>query len=157
MLHDKDFFINCDPHLAKYEATGEVADPKLPARAKAMGPTCSYKILDVVPNVPKAIWGSEVQSTYEFTDVENGLFCRIKSPLNVLMEALWEIRDAEDGDGLELVEDADISCSKLLVGLVKSQCEAGGVFCLMLFPCEFQSSANQDTQLAKSTRKCWLG
>lgn len=127
MLHDKDFFINCDPHLAKYEATGEVAGPTLPERAKATGPTFSYKILDVVPNVPKAIWGSEVQSTYEFTNVEKGLFCRIQSPLNVLMEALWEIRDAEDGEGLELVEDAEIKCSKLLVGLVKSQCEAGGV------------------------------
>lgn len=130
MLHDKDFFINCDPHLAKYEATGEVADPDaLPARAQrgtaAGRPTYAYKILDVVPNVPKAVWGSEVQSTYEFTDVERGLFCRIRSPLNVHMEALWEIRDADDG-GLELVEDADIRCSKLLLGLVKSQCEAGG-------------------------------
>lgn len=126
MLHDKDFFINCDPHLEKYESTGEVADPVLPERAKAMGPTFSYNVLDIVPNVPKAIWGSNVQSTYEFTDVEKGLFCRIRSPLNVLMEALWEIRDAEDGEGLELVEDAELRCSKLLVGLVKSQCEAGG-------------------------------
>lgn len=138
MLHDKDFFINCDPHLVQYEATGDVADPTLPERAKATGPTCSYKILDVVPNVPKAIWGSEVRSTYEFTDVEKGLFCRIQSPLNVVMEALWEIRDAEDGEGLELVEDAELKCSKLLVGLVKSQCEAGGKFLyslLTVFTC----------------------
>lgn len=138
MLHDdKDFFINCDPHLVKYEATGEVADPvALPARAQrgtCTGPTYAYKILDVVPNVPKAVWGSEVQSTYEFTDVERGLFCRIRSPLNVHMEALWEIRDADDGGGgLELVEDAEIRCSKLLLGLVKSQCEAGGA-CFSFF------------------------
>lgn len=134
MLHDKEFFINCAPHLAKYDATGEVADPVLPERAKAIGPTFSYSILDVVPNVPKAIWGSNVQSTYEFTDVENGLFCRIRSPLNVVMEALWEIRDAEDGEGLELVEDAELRCSKLLVGLVKSQCEAGGGSPFLLLP-----------------------
>lgn len=126
MLHDRDFFINCDPLLEKYEATGEVADPSLPDRITAIGPTTSYRIVDIVPNIPKAVWGSSVESTYEFTNVERGLFCRIHSPMNVLMEALWEVRDADDGEGLELVEDADIRCSKLLLGIVKSQCEAGG-------------------------------
>lgn len=96
---------------------------------KALGPTSVYKILDVVENVPKGIWGSNVESKYEFTDTERGLFCRIYSPLSITMDALWEIRDAEDGDGLEVVEEAEIKCSKLLLGLVKGQCEAGGKLC----------------------------
>lgn len=131
MLHDKEFFIHCDPCLDKYELLEkEVSDPALPADrvTAAMGPTSSYKILDIVENIPKGIWGSSVESRYEFTDVERGLFCRIKSPLNVVMDALWEIREAEDGEGLELVEEADIRCSKLLIGIVKSQCESGGKF-----------------------------
>lgn len=128
MLHDTDFFINCDPCLEKYELVEkEMADPALPTdRVKALGPTSVYKILDIVENVPKGIWGSNVESKYEFTDVERGLFCRIHSPLSITMDALWEIRDAEDGDGLEVVEEADIRCSKLLLGIVKGQCESGG-------------------------------
>ncbi|KAF3762571.1 hypothetical protein M406DRAFT_341769 [Cryphonectria parasitica EP155] len=127
MLHDQDFFINCDPCLQKYELVDrDLASPELPEdRVKGIGPTTSYKITDVVENIPKGVWGSHVESRYEFTDVERGLFCRIRSPLNVVMEALWEVRDAEDGEGLELVEEADIKCSKLLIGIVKSQSEAG--------------------------------
>lgn len=139
MLHDKEFFIHCDPCLEKYELLEkEVADPSLPAdRVTAKGPTSAYKIVDIVENIPKGIWGSSVESRYEFTDVERGLFCRIKSPLSVLMDALWEIREAEDGEGLELVEEADIRCSKLLIGIVKGQCESGGKFtCPLPFTCQ---------------------
>lgn len=53
---------------------------------------------------------------------------RIRSPMSITMDAVWEIRDAEDGDGLEVVEEADITCSRLLLGLVKSSCENGGKY-----------------------------
>lgn len=128
MLHDLDFFINCDPCLARYDLLEkEVPEPVIPAdRVTARGPTSRYKILDIVENVPKGIWGSNVESTYEFTEIERGLFSRVQSPLSISMETVWEVRDADDGDGLELVEDAQIKCSRLLVGIVKSQCESGG-------------------------------
>lgn len=127
MLHDTEFFINCDPCLEKYDLLEkEMADPALPEKIKAQGPTSLYKILDNVENIPKGIWGSSVESKYEFTNVEHGLFCRLRSPLSVVLEALWEIRDAEDGDGLELVEEAEITASKMLVGIVKGQSESGG-------------------------------
>ncbi|KAJ4394209.1 hypothetical protein N0V93_003426 [Gnomoniopsis smithogilvyi] len=126
MLHDTEFFINCDPCLEKYELIEkEMADPALPDRIKALGPTSAYKVTDIVENIPKGIWGSSVESKYEFTDVERGLFCRLRSPLSVVLEALWEVRDAEDGDGLELVEEAEITASKMLVGIVKGQSESG--------------------------------
>lgn len=135
MLHDLDFFINCDPCLSKYELLEkEVSEPVLPVdRIKPQGPTSRYKILDIVENVPKGIWGSNVESTYEFTEIERGLFSRVQSPLSINMETVWEVRDAEDGDGLELVEDAQIHCSKLLVGIVRGQCESGGK--LVIFFC----------------------
>lgn len=129
MLHDTDFFINCDPCLDKYELLEkEKADPGLPDRIKPLGPTSVYKIHDIVENVPKGIWGSNVESKYEFTDVEHGLFCRLYSPLSVTLEALWEIREAEDGDGFEIVEEAEIKASRMLVGIVKGQSESGGKF-----------------------------
>lgn len=129
MLHDTEFFINCDPCLEKYELLEkEMAEPSLPEKIKAQGPTSLYKILDNVENIPKGIWGSSVESKYEFTNVEHGLFCRLRSPLSVVLEALWEVRDAEDGDGLELVEEAEITASKMLVGIVKGQSESGGKF-----------------------------
>lgn len=127
MLHDTEFFISCDPCLDRYDLLEkEMANPELPDRIKALGPTSLYKIIDIVENVPKGIWGSSVESKYEFTQVEHGLFCRLRSPLSVVLEALWEVRDAEDGDGLEIVEEAEITASKMLVGIVKSQSEAGG-------------------------------
>ncbi|KAJ4420021.1 hypothetical protein N0V82_004593 [Gnomoniopsis sp. IMI 355080] len=126
MLHDIEFFIQCDPCLEKYELLEkEMANPALPDRIKGLGPTSLYNILDIVENIPKGIWGSTVESKYEFTQVERGLFCRLRSPLSVVMEALWEIRDAEEGDGLELVEEAEITASKMLVGIVKSQSQDG--------------------------------
>lgn len=128
MLHDKDFFINCDPCLEKYELLEkEVANPEIPRdRVKGLGPTTSYKVHDIVENVPKAVWTPQVELTNEVTDIERGVFSRIKAPLNVVMETVWEIREAEDASGLELVEEADIKCSKLLVGMIKEQCERDG-------------------------------
>lgn len=132
MLHDREFFIHCDPCLDKYELLEKemAGDPELPAERlgqnKPLGATTAYKIVDIVENIPKGIWGSTVESRYEFTDIERGLFLRIKSPLGVVMDTVWEIK--EGGEGLEIVEDAEIRCSRLLAGIVKGQCEAGGEF-----------------------------
>lgn len=102
---------------------GEVFDAALPDGIKGLGSTISYKVIDNIATLPKGLWGSTVESAYEFTDIGSGLFVRIKSPLNVVMDTTWEIR--EDGGGLELVEDSNIKCSKLLIGIVKSLNEGG--------------------------------
>lgn len=109
--------------MEKFQVIGEVIDPALPDGIKALGSTISYKVIDHVETMPKGIWGSTVESTYEFTNVELGLFVRIKSPLNVVMDTAWEIRETDGG--LELVEDSTIKCSRLLVGIVKSLNEGG--------------------------------
>ncbi|OTB02318.1 hypothetical protein M426DRAFT_13620, partial [Hypoxylon sp. CI-4A] len=82
---------------------------------------------------------SSVVSREEFVDFRDGLWVRIRSPLAVVMETRWSIREKkrnknknkEEGEGegegegreveLELVEEVDISCSKLLLGIVKGQ------------------------------------
>ncbi|KAJ0118243.1 hypothetical protein J7T55_009026 [Diaporthe amygdali] len=123
MLQDHDFFLECNPHMQKFEALGEVSEPGLPEGIKALGPTTLYKVTDIVETMPKGIWGSSVESSYEFTDIQLGLFARIKSPLNVVMDTFWSIEE-KDG-GLELVEACEIKCSRLLIGIVKSLNEGG--------------------------------
>lgn len=87
-------------------------------------PKC-YEVTDRVHALPAGLWDSDVVSTCEFINIENGVFVRIRCPLSVVMETVWEIRERERGDGHELVEEVVIKCSRLLVGVVKSQCDAG--------------------------------
>lgn len=123
MLQDHEFFLSCNPHMQKFEPLGQVTEPELPEGIKPVGPTTSYKVTDLVETLPKGLWGSSVESNYEFTDFELGTFCLLKSPLNVVMHTSWSIE--EKGGGLELVEACEIKCSKLLIGIVKSLNEGG--------------------------------
>ncbi|KAL1848856.1 hypothetical protein Daus18300_013468 [Diaporthe australafricana] len=124
MLQDNDFFLSCDPHLKKYEAKGEVSEPQVPDSVTTHGPTLSYEVTDELENIPKGVWGSTVVSTYEFTNIEHGVFSRVKSPLGVVIDTRWEIKEGEGGK-FDLVQAAEIKCSKLLMSLVKGRCEAG--------------------------------
>lgn len=95
----------------------------------------AVKLYEVVDHVPNPAWSSSVVSNEEFVDFKDGLWVRIRSPLSVVMETRWTIRERKSaGDngegegegegeegGLELVEDVTISCSKLLLGIVKGQ------------------------------------
>jgi hypothetical protein len=128
MLSDHIFFLHCDPHLSKYETVTPETPPEVPeemkAKARGTKPTEVYNVTDIVHTIPAGIWDSNVVSTYELTDIADGLFVRIRSPLSIVMDTVWEIKDAEGG-GLELVEKITIKCSRLLLGLVTSQCENG--------------------------------
>ena len=124
MLQDYEFFLHCDPHMAKYELVAADVEANIPDTLKALGGTTSYKVTDVVNTLPAGLWDSNVISHYEFTNIENGVFVRIKSPLSIVMDTIWEIKTGDD-DKLELVEDVSMYCSRLLVGVVKSQCENG--------------------------------
>lgn len=89
---------------------------------RVVGETRSYKVTDVIHTLPAGLWDSNVVSTYEFAKLDTGLFVRIKSPLSMVMETVWEIKEGADG-GLEIVENVEISCSRLLIGIAKGQCE----------------------------------
>ncbi|KAM7205488.1 hypothetical protein V8F20_003072 [Naviculisporaceae sp. PSN 640] len=125
MLHDHIFLLQCDPHLESYKALNPITPAAIPDTVRPLRPTKSYSVTDIVHTIPAGLWDSKVVSTYEITDTADGLFVRILSPLSIVMDTIWAIRDAEDGDGLELYENIEIRCSRLLVGVVKSQCEGG--------------------------------
>lgn len=86
-------------------------------------PAKLYEVVDRVHALPAGLWDSDVVSTSEVVDLERGIFVRLRSPLSVVMETVWDVRDMEGG-GLELVEESVISCSRLLAGIVRGQCEA---------------------------------
>lgn len=141
MLQDHHFFLECDPLMSKIEVLESPPDdgnksPDIPESVKAVAvpgrPMRYYRVTDVVHTIPAGIWDSNVVSVYEFVDIESGVWVRIKSPLSVSMDTAWEIRPvpgtaADDAPAaqqrLEIFEDVNISCSRLLLGLVKAQCE----------------------------------
>ncbi|KAK4128946.1 hypothetical protein N657DRAFT_652499 [Parathielavia appendiculata] len=153
MLSDHEFFLACDPHLHKYDlipaadlATAINPPPSISDQVNTSGrgqgeeegkvdeeqavmPTC-YRVTDIVHAVPAGIWDSNVVSTYEFTDIRDGVFVRIRSPLSIVMDTFWDVREVDGdgnagGKGLELVEVMTISCSRLVMGPVRGQCENG--------------------------------
>ena len=128
MLSDHIFFLHCDPHLQKYDTLTPDAPPEVPeaiqAKIRGNKGTEVYQVTDLVHTIPAGLWDSNVVSTYEITDITDGLFVRIRSPLSIVMDTVWEIKEGEDGK-LELAETITIKCSRFLLGIVTSQCEGG--------------------------------
>lgn len=123
MLQDHEYFFECNPHTAKFEPLKPDTPPPIPDTVKPVKDTESYKATDIVKALPAGLWDSNVVSTYEFTNISNGVFVRIKSPLSIVMDTVWQIQE-EEGQ-LELTEDISFHCSRLLSSVVRSQCENG--------------------------------
>ncbi|KAJ2893613.1 hypothetical protein MKZ38_008410 [Zalerion maritima] len=135
LFHDHKFFIACNPHQVDYKEkpTAEVELPEAVQALRTGEPTKIFTVTDRVHTLPAGIWDSDVISTYEFTNLKNGVFVRIKSPLSIVMDTTWEIRKslAAEGDeeeeeaGLVISEDMNLSCSMFLAPIVRSQVENG--------------------------------
>ncbi|KAM4054980.1 hypothetical protein HRG_014937 [Hirsutella rhossiliensis] len=128
LLQGHEFFIQCDPHMIKYELIDTPSNPE-PALPQGRGATAvaaakCYQVTDKVHALPAGLWDSDVVSTYEFINIEKGVFVRIRSPMNTTLETVWEVQETEDGR-LALVEDVVIQCSRFLIGIVKGTCESG--------------------------------
>lgn len=127
MLQGHVFFIQFNPHMIKYEVVDTPTDPEpqLPTDRGLTGvaaPKC-YQVTDKVHALPAGLWDSDVVSTYEFINLEKGVFVRIRSPLNTIMETVWTIEEREGADGYDLIENVVIKCSRLLIGVIKNTCE----------------------------------
>ncbi|KAF4453876.1 hypothetical protein F53441_3562 [Fusarium austroafricanum] len=127
MLHDHAFFLKCNPYMTKFEALPipEPA-PLVPdtLEAKPIAPPDCYSVTDTIHTLPAGLWDSNVVSTYDFFDLEKGVFVRTRGPMGMVLETIWKINEVADGS-LEIVETVDISCSKLIIGMIKSSCESG--------------------------------
>jgi hypothetical protein len=86
--------------------------------------------------LPKGLWDTTVTFESLITNTEDGVEWVIKAPLGLLQRTQWRLverSELESGDagtegkgeedGLCLVEDVEITASRLLVGTVKGKCE----------------------------------
>lgn len=127
LFHEHKFFIESGAPTVKCEVIDTPSNPAPQLASarnlKGIAPPKSYEVTEKIHTLPAGLWDSNVTSTYEFTNAENGVFIRIKSPMNTFMESLWTIEAKADGSGYELVEDILIKCSRLLMSTVKGSCE----------------------------------
>ncbi|RCI14648.1 hypothetical protein L249_6387 [Ophiocordyceps polyrhachis-furcata BCC 54312] len=128
LLQDHDAFMQCQPYTFKYEFDETPTGPKptIPerCRVKAIGAATQYWVTDKVPGIPTWIWDADVVSTYELINIEKGLFGRIHFPLNVVLEAVWEVRETGNGE-VKLVSDIVIKGSRVLLRVCRGLCENG--------------------------------
>lgn len=100
---------------------------KVPA-AVAAGGGAAVKLYEVQDHVPNPVYSSNVTSREEMVDFADGLWVRVRSPMAVVMETTWTVREKsggeKEGEGLELVEEVYVSCNRMLMGIVKSSVEA---------------------------------
>lgn len=130
LLQDHVFFIQCDPHMISYDLITSLTEPapEVPNDLKTpvvpIAPPSCYTVTDRVQALPAGIWNKDVVSTYEFINLERGVFVRTRSPLSTTLETVWTVRETADG-GCEIVEDVVVKCSRFLLGVVKGACETG--------------------------------
>ncbi|PFH60781.1 hypothetical protein XA68_10346 [Ophiocordyceps unilateralis] len=128
LLQDHASFFKCFPHMLKYELidtpTGPESTIAKDRHVKAIAAAKQYQVTDKVPGIPAWLWDTDLVSTYELINIERGVFVRIRGPLNVVLETVWEVRETKDG-GTALVSDLVIHCSKLIMGVAKGICEDG--------------------------------
>ncbi len=127
-MHDHVFHIRLDPHL--------ISVHELPADNLSSPQTKYYEVIDHAEFMPAGLWSGSVKTRHEYTDVEGGVDHILRAPLGVEMTTRWRViegnvndRDPVDEDGgaeagLKLIEEVEIRCSRLLMGTVRSQCEA---------------------------------
>ncbi|KAH6660372.1 hypothetical protein BKA67DRAFT_547809 [Truncatella angustata] len=126
-LHDHDFFLNTDPHITGYSPVA-AADPeptyesyKIPSSVSEKATEKKVRIYDVQDHVPNPVYSSNITSREELVNCTEGLWVRIRSPMAVVMETTWFVR--EKGEEMELVEQCWVSCNRMLMGIVKSSIE----------------------------------
>ena len=118
ILHDHEFILRCDPQLKELREIPPTDLPSLPkhVRKKQVAEPRKYSLLDSVPNVPSSL--CRVESTTDFTDLEAGVYVRLRSPLSVVMETEWKVKEGDTG-GLEIFRESTISCSSFLMPVAK--------------------------------------
>jgi hypothetical protein len=73
--------------------------------------------------LPRSIWDAKVTFKAEMTDLLDRLEWVIHAPLGLYQKSIWKIEPPNDEYGLCLIEDIEITCSRLLVGTVRAKCE----------------------------------
>ncbi|KAK8043733.1 hypothetical protein PG994_012571 [Apiospora phragmitis] len=128
-LQDHDKFLHADPHLTTYQRLDSESDYdsyKVPAAITPLALKKQVKVYEVHDHVPNPVWSSDVASIEEFVDCADGVWVRVRSPLNIVLETTWFICETKDKNGkLELVQSLVCTCNRLLAPLCKGQVDKG--------------------------------
>ncbi|EPE37023.1 hypothetical protein GLAREA_09186 [Glarea lozoyensis ATCC 20868] len=84
--------------------------------------TKSYRVINDMPQIPKAVHDAKVTIEIELTDFENGVEALVHAPLGIVQKGDWKI-EGKEGE-LVLVVKMEISCSRLLMGITKGKAES---------------------------------
>ncbi|KAK4191730.1 hypothetical protein QBC35DRAFT_470410 [Podospora australis] len=130
VLSDYEFFLQCNPVHDKSQIIQPPSPPELPEAIKSRlrtpdTKTVVYQVIDVLHALPAGIWDTSVASTYEFTNLDNGVFLRIKAPLGVILDTVWAVREDPETGMVEIVDDNTITCNRMLIGVMRKECEGG--------------------------------
>jgi len=129
LLQDHKHYLGCNPHMTAHEAIPTPTPaPELPMSVQTASSSSSssaewrlFRVTDVVHALPAGLWDTDIVSRYEFCPIERGVFVRIRSPLGIVLESTWTV----DETAGTLVEEILIRASRLLVPVLRSQCESG--------------------------------
>jgi len=119
LLRDHPALFRLDPEFRSCTADPPPASPI---------PNTKYYTVTDHMEVPLGLWDSTVSFTAEITDVPTGIEWLIRGPLGLVQTTSWLIQasstsEDEDKKCLYLVEEVEIRCSRLLVGVVRTKCE----------------------------------
>ena len=123
LLRDHDWLIRLDPEFMSYT----IDDPPPSANPSSK----FYTVTDHMEALPRGLWDTTVRFSAEITDIPNGIEWRIRAPLGLVQTSFWKIVPAQsEGDAqVDLLEEVEICCSRLLMGTVRSKIEGnwGGI------------------------------
>lgn len=116
VLHNHDSLFRLDPEFVSYETK--------PTPTSSKNLTAKYyTVTDHMNALPHGLWDSTVNFEAEITDIPKGVEWVIHAPLGVCQVTFWTIEPAPEHEGrFYFVEDVSITCSRLLVGIVKGKC-----------------------------------
>lgn len=119
-LRDHSLFLHCDPYLVSFDAKPDPAwgAYDVPKDIKPLSE--QVKVYAVKDKYENPIMGSDINSTYEFIDLADGFWIRVRSPMGTTMESTFTVREKGDESGdLEVAQECDCRCNKALSSIVK--------------------------------------
>ena len=72
--------------------------------------------------IPKSIYNARVNLEINITDVDDGVDFLVHAPMGAVQRGTWRVV-GKDGEGWTLVIETELTCSRLLMGIMKGKAE----------------------------------
>lgn len=130
ILRDHDWLIRLDPELDSYtlcdtsnsSTTYQTADKEEYEETKNPRKTKTYKVTDHMNGIPKSIYDAKVHVGIQITDVDEGVDFLVHAPMGVVQRGRWRVVVVDEA--WQLAIETEITCSRLLMGIVKGKAES---------------------------------